>query len=397
MKLLYITSTFPYGPGEAFIESEILALQARGHEVFILPMHARGPVVHGSAAALLHRTLEKPLVNRTILAAALRGWTAWPRALRLVFTRSPKHLLKNVGVIPKALWLAGWLRRHGVDHVHVHWAATTASLGLVACALAGVPWSITAHRWDIVENNLLAQKARRASFTRFISRSGLELAQTRGFPARARHGVIHMGVTLPERAERVGAENAGVFRLLCPANLVPVKGHAHLLEAMALLADESVTLHIAGHGELEGPLRARMQELNLSRRVSFLGQLPHEDLLGLYRRGEVDAVVLPSVDLGGGLHEGIPVSLIEAMAHGVPVISTLTGGIPELLGNGAGVLVPPASPEALADAVASLIRSTELRAQYGTAGQRRVYESFDVRQMVVNLERVFRADFGKGV
>ena len=85
-------------------------------------------------------------------------------------------------------------------------------------------------------------------------------------------------------------------------------------------------------------------------------------------------MVLPS------LHEGIPVSLMEAMAYGVPVISTAVGGTPELLHNGAGILAPPQDPVALADAMERLVRSPELRRQLGQAGRRRVEEEFSLSQ-----------------
>ena len=84
--------------------------------------------------------------------------------------------------------------------------------------------------------------------------------------------------------------------------------------------------------------------------MRFVGQVSHTQILEMYVANQVRAVVVPSIDLGNNLHEGIPVSLMEAMAHGVPVVSTTTGGIPELLADGAGILVPPENPQALADA-----------------------------------------------
>jgi glycosyltransferase involved in cell wall biosynthesis len=100
-------------------------------------------------------------------------------------------------------------------------------------------------------------------------------------------------------------------------------------------------------------------------------------------------VVLPS------LHEGIPVSLIEAMAYGVPVVSTFAGGTPELLERGAGLLVPPEDPLALADAIERLVRDPELRKQLGETGRRRVEDSFAVEKVVAELVRRFEACIGR--
>ncbi|MBN1393470.1 MAG: glycosyltransferase, partial [Pirellulales bacterium] len=175
--------------------------------------------------------------------------------------------------------------------------------------------------------------------------------------------------------------------VLCPANLLPVKGHEHLLRAMELLKHNGVrcTLRVAGDGALQNKLQCLADELRLGSMVEFLGGVPHDRILEWYRRRLVDAVVLPSVDLGEGVHEGIPVSLMEAMAHGLPVISTTTGGIPELLHDGAGIMTPPKDPAALAEAIERLIRDPDLRTRLGAAGRKRIEEEFAVQSVVEKL------------
>ena len=150
-------------------------------------------------------------------------------------------------------------------------------------------------------------------------------------------------------------------------------------------------LWLAGKGRLEEELREQREALNLSNRIIFLGMLPHQRLMELYHRGEVDIVALPSVDLGGGEHEGLPVSLMEAMSYRVPVVSTTTGGIPELLGGGAGVMVPPADPTTLAEAIGRLIQDPEQREQQGDAGRKRVEESYSQKEIVGELIARFKA------
>ncbi len=262
-------------------------------------------------------------------------------------------------------------------------------MGMVASEVSGVPWSFTAHRWDVVENNLLMRKAQHALFVRFISESSLRLALERNFRAQDRAQVLHMGAVLPDELPAEDHQRHKM-RVLCPANLLPVKGHRYLLEAMALLQDEPVELWLAGQGELENALREQATHLQLNDRVRFMGQLPHEQLLRLYQEGEVDVVVLPSLDLGGGLHEGIPVSLMEAMAHGLPVVSTRTGGIPELLDGGAGVLVPPADALALADALRSLHTEPSTRRALGRAGREAVVGRFSIARVVDRLEALWQ-------
>ena len=191
--------------------------------------------------------------------------------------------------------------------------------------------------------------------------------------------VIHMGVSLPNRQERQPAPPTDPI-LLCPANLFPVKGHRYLIEAMRILKERGVAcrLDVVGDGELHGRLKALVRQLGVDDRIQFTGHVPHEELLRTYADPGVAMVVLPSIDLGNHLHEGIPVCLIEAMSYGVPVVSTNTGGIPEFLENGAGVIVPDKDARALADAVASLLADRQLRDRLVAAGRRRVEEQFSV-------------------
>jgi glycosyltransferase involved in cell wall biosynthesis len=392
MRILYVTTSLPYGPGEAFIIPEIKALLRRGHEVRIAPRSPRGPVVHGDAAPLVPLTVRQPLASGAVLRAALaeagRHTGRAAAALgALGASRSPLVRLKNLAVFPKGLWLARLARQWHATHIHAHWAAATASVALVASAVSGIPWSFTAHRFDIVANNLLALKVQKATFARFISQSGMEMARALGIDGLDAKGcVLHMGVDLPTDCPG-GAAGTDPMVLLCPANLLPVKGHKYLIDAVALLKERGrrVSLWIAGQGELRERLERQVAEAGLGGEVRFLGQLSHAELLGLYEEGRVGVTVLPSIDLGNGEHEGIPVALIEAMGHGVPVVSTTTGGIPELLEDGAGLLVPPQDECALAEAIERLLDDPRLRADLGCAGRQRVVEEFATEAVVAEL------------
>ncbi len=297
--------------------------------------------------------------------------------------------MKNLLVYPKSLWLAGLARDLKVEHLHVHWAAATATMGMIASELTGIHWSLTAHRWDIVEDNLLLRKISHSAFTRFISRSGLSLAKARGLTQGEGTFILGMGVEIPpQRATADTGPRGRPFRILCPASLQPVKGHQYLLDAVKQ-SDRKLELWLAGEGRLRKTLEARTRELGLGDSIRFLGQLPHEQLVRLYQGGLVDAVVLPSVDLGNGVHEGIPVSLIEAMAYGVPVISTETGGIPELLKDGAGLSVPPKDASSLALAIEQLAGDPQFAQRISEAGRARVVECHAVGTIVAELASNF--------
>ena len=392
MRILYVTGSLPFGPTEQFLIAEAQELLRRGQDLLIVPRSPDGNVVNQDARDLQANTLStglwSPSVVATAAVMALRHPLRFLKALGIL-TLSPRVEVwwKNAVVLPKALWLARQAERWRADHIHAHWASTMATMAWIASEWSGIPWSFTAHRGDIVGDNLLAAKSRSCALARYISESGMAMAQQRGAdvdPPRAL--VIHMGVPVPPLPSAAGPPRE-VPILLCPANLLPVKGHRYLLEAMCLLRSRGVTccLQIAGGGELRSSLEAMVERLALQDTVTFRGYVPHNEILEAYGNGGVDLVVLPSVDLGDDLHEGIPVCLMEAMAHGIPVVSTTTGGIPELLHDGAGVLVPPQDPAALADAIESLVRDPLLRRQIGQASRRRVIEQFSLENVVSRL------------
>jgi colanic acid/amylovoran biosynthesis glycosyltransferase len=391
MRLIYVTAYLPDGASEAFIIPEIEALTRHGHEVLVVPRSPGGGVVHGEDLVAISR--RERLFSPRVLKAALQVSAAAPiRALSAATcafrSRSARLAMKNLAVVPKALWLANVATLWGADHIHCHWSGTTATMALLASRISGIPWSLTAHRWDIVENNLLSLKVSDASFVRFISQDGLKLAKLAGVTAGAKIRFISMGVRIPECRD---ARPAGDQVVLCPARLEEVKGHRFLVEAWRLLRDRGVgaKLWLAGDGKLRPRIQTQIRELGLQDTVLLLGTVPNRSILRMYKEGLVSALVLPSVDLGNGHHEGVPVSLVEAMSYAVPVVATPTGGITELVTPGAGLLVPPENPVALADAVQPLLENVQLAEQVGHAGRRRVMEAHDADRISEALASAF--------
>lgn len=392
MRIIYVTAQFPFGRGEMFIGPEIAELQVQGHHVLVVPRSKGGEVQERYVHELGPSTVLESMISVRVLRAAVQMMLHRPRrALRVLggLVQSPtlRMAASNLAVFPKGLWLAEMALRWQADHLHAHWAATTATMTMVASEVSGIPWSFTGHRWDIVQGNLLVRKARSATFVRFISKNGYIRALRAGVPEQ-RARLLHMGVRLPAAGSPEGNVPPRAFRMLCPAALLPVKGHAYLLQALTQIKG-NVELWLAGEGPSRRNLKTQVKALDLEKRVAFLGQIPHASILRFYEERQVDAVVLPSVDLGNGLHEGIPVALMEAMAHGVPVISTATGGIPELLEGGAGMLVPPGDPAALASAIERLRGMPDLRTRLGRNGRQRVEEAFAVGQIASRLAHWF--------
>jgi len=246
-------------------------------------------------------------------------------------------------------------------------------------------WTFTAHSADIQANPALAQKAEDAKRVRFISDFGRRDALANGVP-EAKSFLVHIGVEVVDRLQDWAPPNRH-FRIVCPANLVGFKGHRYLIEASAQLRDRGLrfSLGIAGAGPEERSIRALVDRFRLWDRVEFLGHVPHQSLLDGYRRGQVSLVALPSVDLGFGRQEGIPVALMEAMANGVPVVSTLAGGTPELVPSNLGLLVPPADALSLANSIQVLMEDAEAYRAAAEACHDAVKQGFDRRTQGAQL------------
>jgi glycosyltransferase involved in cell wall biosynthesis len=208
----------------------------------------------------------------------------------------------------------------------------------------------------------------------------------------ARFAVIPNGVDLSRfaapppacglRRELGVPDEAVLFGVV--ARLEPEKGHAHLLDAwpQVAAADSDAWLVIVGEGSAEAGLRARVKAMPVAARsrVRFAGR--RDDVAAV--TGELSVAVLPS------LREAQGISLLEAMARRVPVVASAVGGIPEVVTDGVdGLLVPPASPDALADALISMAQSRALRARLGAAGYETVRERFSIDAQVRQIEAVY--------
>lgn len=395
MRIAYVTSQFPFGPGEAFLEAEAAALAELGGELLLVParpksLESRYPDLHARSVRLA------PYAPRTLLLAAgevLRSPVHTVSLLvRLIGARCRVPAkLKNLALYPKALAVASTLRSERIEHIHAHWLSTPSTIAYLASELTGIPWSCTAHRFDIFEENLLPAKLASARFVRAISARNRALVMAHGNGSSAeRCTVVHMGVRLrgisPEPAEHA------CLRLVCAASLVPVKGHRYLIEALARLRDRGLSFRcdVIGDGPLRGTIARQISERHLEPFVRLCGNVPHESLLADLTAGIYDVAVLASTESGTEF-EGIPVALMEAMAAGLPCVATYTGSIPELIdGESGSLLVPQRDALALAAAIAAFADPVR-RSVASRLARGRIAHAFDVRKTAERLYHMMSA------
>jgi len=393
MILAYITAQAPYGRGESFIIEEMLALRKLGIDLVIVPRNPPKEVFHTDAEKLLGNTVWLPLFSIQMIPPLLKTMILKPHFWIIIFnilfnSRNLEILIKNLSVVPKAVFISHLFCQMGIQHIHAHWGSTTATMAYIISQLTGISWSFTLHRWDIRENNMLKEKVNTAKFVRCISENGRnELLNTISRKYGNKVKVIHMGVKTPDKISEPNI-NRDFFTIVTPANLLEVKGHKFLAEACSILIErgiDSFQCIFYGEGPLRTELEKLIQEKGLTEYIKIPGAIPHQELLKIYKNHKVDIVVLPSITTADGEHEGIPVALMEAMAYGIPVISTNTGGIPELIGDGSGIMVKEKSAEDIADRLEMLIKDRDYRYEISRKGRLKVEKEFDIEKNVRDL------------
>jgi glycosyltransferase involved in cell wall biosynthesis len=277
----------------------------------------------------------------------------------------------------KAALLAHRILRLGSPPLYVHFAHKPATIGRFASLLAGVPYALSAHAKDIwlTPDPELARKVQDASVVLTCTEQGR--AQLERFAdGRTPVHLAHHGVELKGRIR--SSDRSEAPRLLAVGRLVEKKGHETLLLAAAQLRDRGMdfTLRLVGEGPEWPRLQRLVHELRLADRVVFLGPLSETEVRAEYENADVFA--LPCRKLANGDQDGLPNVILEAMAHGLPVVSTRLDGIAEAIVDGeSGLLADQDDPAAIARHLERLIADAEFREQIGQSGRSRVADRFE--------------------
>ncbi|MEO0678789.1 MAG: glycosyltransferase [Pseudomonadota bacterium] len=392
MRLAYLVNQYPK-VSHSFIRREIEAVEAMGCEVLRFSLRRTDPAgladpadraeagrtaaVLGAGAAGLLGALAAE-VRRAPGAVAAQARLAWRLGGRGERGRRV-HLI----YLAEACWLARRLRGGGVQHLHAHFGTNSATVAMLAAALADIPWSFTVHgpeEFDKPQAIALGEKIARARAAFAISSYGrsqlYRWARAEDWP---KIEVVRCG--LPAALlEDAGAPIPDAPHLVCVGRLAEQKGQLLLLEAAAEARRHipDLRLTLVGDGEMRAAVEARIAALGLQEAVAITGWASE---------AEVRAHILSARALVlGSFAEGLPVVIMEALALGRPAISTYIAGIPELVDEGCGRLVPAGDVAELSQAMRDLLgASPEHLAALGAEGRARVAARHDQRREAARL------------
>lgn len=400
MPIAYITQAFP-GLTITFIYREIFALERKGFDIatFAIWKPAKDKLSQESRH-LVDSThyvfpISWPGFLLTHLYFLLTRPAKYVGTALFVLTRkgeSLKNRLRTLFHFGEAIYLAKEMEKQDIKHIHAHFTINAATIALIVSRLLDISFSFTAHNNLFTDRLVLREKVREArlivAISEFTRRFLIDLVPGENLEDKIH--IVHCGLSpsnfLPPNPRHVN----DIPMILFVAQLAERKGAPVLVEACKLLAERGLAFRcvIIGDGPQRALVEQLVQQYALQNVVQLTGTVFQEHLKEYLNRADV--FTLPCLTASNGDMDGIPVSLMEAMAMEVPTVSTYISGIPELIEDGqSGLLVGEKDTVALANAMQYLLEDKELRIRLGKNGRKKVLRKFDVDQNAAQLATLF--------
>ncbi len=396
---------------ETFILNEILLLERLGFKLHIIAMRNPGETtVHDSVKQVRACVTYIPDYFWPFFFAFIKAnvklwwrkpgvyWRAFRfalfRSLRQFSSSTIKRFAQAAYLVENHLYARPGSRFEPITiaHLYAHFSHGPTTVAYFASQLTGIDYSFSAHAKDIYlqEHDFLSLKVDAARFvvtcTEFNKKYLQEVSGNATSVFRCYHGLNIDAFTVPLRKRASTSAN-----IISVGRFVPKKGFPILIQALHRLRQEGLSFHcdIVGSGPMKDELLQQIKALGLSDSIKLVAPMPQNELLEYYRRADLFALACEVQEDGD--RDGIPNVLVEAMAMGIPAVSTAISGIPELVENGVnGFLVPEKNPAALAEAIGKLLRRPELAERIGLAGRARVEEEFDALRNVEKIGMLLR-------
>jgi glycosyltransferase involved in cell wall biosynthesis len=397
LRLGYLVPEFP-GQTHIFFWREVGVLRRLGEQVYLLSTRKPAPLIcrHDFAPVALAETryLSPPAISNLVrwIAEGHPGWAEATAYLRGLEQSGLKDRLRMYGLLASAVDLVRWAQLERIDHIHAHSCADAAHVLALARSMGGPPYSLALHGDLQVYGTDHRSKMKAAAFVCVVGdhlrRQVLEQTDMPG----SRIYVTWMGVET-SALSALGTDRPkvpGVLHLVTVARLHYMKGLHHALAAIhrGLKAGLDLRYTIAGEGPYRETLISSINQLGLGSNVTLAGTLSETEVFQLLSKA--DAFLLPSIGIG----EAWPVSIMEAMAAGLPVVASIIGATPQMITSGEdGFLVPQSDEQVLFEKIALLAKDLNTRRRIGEAARRTAKQRFDVTISAAALRSAVRKAF----
>jgi glycosyltransferase involved in cell wall biosynthesis len=282
-----------------------------------------------------------------------------------------------------------------LDHLHAHFAHDPTLIAFLVHRITGTPFTFTAHARDLYQvlEKPLVDRISESRAVITCCGANLDYLNQVAPAQQSKFLLVYHGVNLKD-FQRLSAAATDPLRecpiILSVGRLVEKKGFLDLLRALLIVKGQGERFQcvIYGDGPLRQQLEAWIQEHGMADDVRLMGDITQQELVSIYQTA--DLFILTPVQTEDGDRDGIPNVLLEAMAVGLPVITTEVAGIPELVRNDQnGLLYPSHAVEGISSGILELLRNPDKRRQLGEAASKTVREEFDVVQAARRLKALF--------
>jgi glycosyltransferase involved in cell wall biosynthesis len=392
-EVAYLLERFP-SFGQTFCYREVAELERQGTKVHVYSI--RRPVDEPKQdwdeqlVRRVHYLPEEKALVREVDQAMREGKV--PGAAREALEKWGRQ--SDFLRLYQAIYVGQRLQQDGVRRLHAHFAGMAARTAFWINQFFGIPYSFTAHANDIFAPRdfvvSLAKLLESAVAVVTVSEYSAEFLRNRFPAAAAKVHRIYNGVDL-SRFHPVDF-GSGTPAIVSIGRLIKKKGFADLISACRLLKPRGrdFVCEIIGEGPLEPALRSQIAKDDLESRVKLVGPQTQSQIA--LRLSHATIFALPCTREEGGGMDNLPTVIMEAMAAGLPVISTPLAGVPEMVENDVnGLLVPEHDPAAVAAAMEYLIAHPEQARRFGDCGRTIARERFSIETSA----RALRALFGK--
>lgn len=390
-EVAYLFERFP-SFGQTFCYREVAELERQGANVQVYSLrHPVGEPKQDWSAQLVDRVHylpeEKTLVPE--IDEKLRAGLVPPHAAEAIRNWRRQHDFLR---LYQAVYVGLRLREAGLNHVHAHFAGMASRTAYWIEQFFGIRYSFTAHANDIFAPRdfvvSLARLIEKAAAIVTVSDFSAAVLREQFPRSVARIHRIYNGVDLSRF--HPADFGSGIPAIISIGRLIEKKGFEDLIAACGLLQSggRRFRCEIIGEGPLESKLRDQIANAGLTEEVKLLG--PETQTQIALRLAHATIFVLPCIHEQGGGMDNLPTVIMEAMAAGLPVISTPVGGVPEMVENGTnGFLVPEHDPAAISSAIEYLISNPEQARRLGDRGREIARDKFSIETSVRALRQVF--------